>query len=127
MCMISDTFRVPCSKYFRCPTHHVSGPCFKITCELETRCSIIFEALPTQGRFKSLRDPRPAFNAGHGALKNVVGCGCVLYALLFIRTHDDKERKAQLMLHLKTSEAFLPLVLDKLRAASTVAPQAVGP
>jgi hypothetical protein len=94
-----------------------------ISCEFGTKYSITFEGLCIQGWFKSVWDARPVFSAALRALKNVVGCGCLLDGLLFFGTHDDRERKAQLVLYLEVSGAFHPVVLDKLRAA----PQAVGP
>jgi hypothetical protein len=42
------------------------------------------ETCRARGRIKSFRGPRPVFSAGPRALKNVVGCGCVLDALLFM-------------------------------------------
>lgn len=35
----------------------------------------------------------PLVSAGPQGTENVVGCGCVLYALLFIRASDDREGK----------------------------------
>jgi hypothetical protein len=43
---------------------------------------------------------RPVFSAGpQGAIKSAVGCGCVLNALLFSRTNEDRGRKSHFVAH----------------------------
>jgi hypothetical protein len=53
---------------------------------------------------------------GPRALKNVVHCGFVLDAILFIRAGQGKQWKHIILLHLKTLGGLHTLVLDKLRA-----------
>jgi hypothetical protein len=46
-----------------------------------------------QKRFKSLRGYRPVFSVGSEDTENFMGFGCVLDALSFIRSNEDREMK----------------------------------
>lgn len=86
---------------------------------------------PEWGVFISRGDLRICSTQGPRALKNVVGYGCVLDALLFIRTNEDREEKTHcLLLHLRAVGALHLLILDKLHAHLMQGPtshEAIGP
>lgn len=50
------------------------------------------------------------------ALKNVVGCGCVLDTLLFITASEDREQKTFFLLHLKAYGTLHTIMLHNLCA-----------
>jgi hypothetical protein len=70
--------------------------CTKIDIGMLTRASHW-----SQRQFKILQGPRTVFNVRPRAKKNMVGCGNVSDALLFITTNDDSEWKTRFCCTLK--------------------------
>lgn len=66
----------------------------------------------------------PLLSAGPQGTENVVGCGCVLYALLFIRASEDREGK---YIVLVAPESLGGPPLSHARQVACPPPPRVGP